>query len=401
MDTVKHVGIIFSGGPAPAANAVIAAAATACIRQGIRVTGILRGYQFLQAFTEESPLIENEHYMDLNANTIEGLRNTQGIILHNSRTNPASRIDRLEDLRDPEKNSPIINIFNAFEHLKIDALISIGGDDTLKTANYLYIIQKEVPGLRPVKIVHVPKTIDNDYHGIDWTFGFFSAAEYAAQSIRNLGADSFTSGSYFIVELMGRKAGWLTYAAGIMGEAIKICSVEDITDNTLDLDNLATEISGLVEKRKNQGRDYGVICVAEGIADKLPEEIKSKEMDSHGNIVLTSVGIAKMLAERCTQVHEARTGTKVKFIPQQIGYETRCASPSGFDVVLASQLGAGAGIAVSQKKLSGVMVSIAEQMEITYCAFNDLIDETTGLTRLKFIEKDSDFWRLARLMEYK
>ncbi len=399
MSEIKRVGIIFSGGPAPAANAVISAAATAFIRKGVEVIGFLRGYQNLENFSADRPLVEGEHYIKLDIEVVEELRNTQGIIIHNSRANPGKAIKEWADLRDPSKNEKLVNIFKAFDNMEVDALISIGGDDTLKTANFVHRIQQEVEGLRPVKVVHVPKTIDNDYHGIDWTFGFFSAAEWAGKNIQNLMADSYTSGNWFIAEVMGRKAGWLTYAAGIMGEATRMISVEDIEGEVVDLDELAAEISDLVVARQKAGRNWGVICVAEGVADKLPAELKGNEVDNHGNVVLTNVGISKMLSDAAARVHLERTGEKFKFIPQQIGYETRCAPPTGFDVILSTQLGVGACRAMVEEGLSGRMVSVGEMLSLKYVPFEDLIDEETGLTMLKFIEKDSDFQQLARVLE--
>lgn len=397
---VKHIGIVFSGGPAPAANTVISAVAAACLKSGIKVTGFLYGYKFLENYSREKGLIKGKHYIDIDFDLIHGLRNSQGVIIHNSRANPGGAIKKWSDLKDPLKNAKLVNIFNAFEDMKIDGWVSIGGDDTLKTANYLYRIQKEVKGLRPVQVVHVPKTIDNDYQGIDWTFGFFSAAEHAALNIRNLMADSFTSGSWFIAEIMGRKAGWLTYAAAMMAEAPKMISVEDIKEDTLDIDMLAMDISRLVEARKKAGLDFGVVCVAEGIADKLPDELRLKEIDNHGNAVLTNLEIGKMLCERLAEVHKKRTGDKVKFIPKQIGYEVRCTAPNGYDVIMASQLGVGAFRAISEEGLNGVMISLGEQLSLKYVPFTELIDQKSGLTRLKFIERDSDFYKLARILEY-
>jgi 6-phosphofructokinase len=397
---VKHIGIVFSGGPAPAANTVISAVAAACLKKGIKVTGFLYGYKFLENYSRDKGLIKDRHYIEIDFDLIRGLRNSQGVIIHNSRANPGSAIKKWSDLKNPVKNAKLVNIFNAFEDMKIDGLVSIGGDDTLKTANYLYSLQKEVKGLRPVKVVHVPKTIDNDYQGIDWTFGFFSAAEHAALNIRNLMADSFTTGSWFIAEIMGRKAGWLTYAAAMMAEAPKMISVEDIDEDVLDIDRLATDISMLVEARKKAGLDFGVVCVAEGIADKLPDEIRLKEIDNHGNAVLTNLEIGRMLCDRLTEVHKKRTGDKVKFIPKQIGYEARCTAPNGYDVIMASQLGAGACRAIAEEGLNGVMISLGEQLSLKYVPFKELIDQKTGLTRLKFIERDSDFYRLARVMEF-
>jgi ATP-dependent phosphofructokinase / diphosphate-dependent phosphofructokinase len=397
---VKHIGMVFSGGPAPAANTVISAVAAACLKRGIKVTGFLYGYRFLENFSRGNKLVKGKHYIDIDLDFIQGLRNSQGVVIHNSRANPGGQIKKFSDLKDPLKNSKLINIFNAFDEMKIDGWVSIGGDDTLKTANYLYRLQNEVKGLRPVKVVHVPKTIDNDYQGIDWTFGFFSAAEHAALNIRNLMADSFTSGSWFIAEIMGRKAGWLTYAAGMIAEAPKMISVEDITEDTLDIDRLAAEISKLVETRKKAGLDFGVVCIAEGVADKLPDEIRLQEIDSHGNAVLTNLEIGKMLCDRLGPVHQKRTGEKVKFIPKQIGYETRCTAPSGYDVIMASQLGVGACHAITEEGLNGVMISLGEQLSLKYVPFKELIDQKTGFTRLKFIEKDSDFWKLARVLEF-
>ncbi len=399
-DKLKHVGIVFSGGPAPAANTVISAVASACLKKGIKVTGFLYGYKFLENYSKDKGLIKGRHYIDIDFDLIRGLRNSQGVIIHNSRANPGSAVKKWSDLKDPLKNTKLVNIFNAFEDMKIDGWVSIGGDDTLKTANYLYRLQKEVKGLRPVKVVHVPKTIDNDYQGIDWTFGFFSAAEHAALNIRNLMADSFTSGSWFIAEIMGRKAGWLTYAAAMMAEAPKMISVEDIKEDILDIDMLAADISRLIEARKKAGLDFGVVCVAEGIADKLPDEIRLKEIDNHGNAVLTNLEIGKMLCERLAEVHRKRTGDKVKFIPKQIGYEVRCTAPNGYDVIMASQLGVGACRAIAEEGLNGVMISLSEQLSLKYVPFAELIDQKSGLTKLKFIERDSDFYKLARVMEF-
>lgn len=397
---IKHIGIVFSGGPAPAANTVISAVAAACLKNGIKVTGFLFGYKFLENYEKGKGLIKGKHYIDIDFETIRGLRDSRGVLIHNSRANPGAGIKKSSDLKDPASNAKLINIFNAFEDMKIDGWVSIGGDDTLKTANFLYRIQKEVKGLRPVAVVHVPKTIDNDYRGIDWTFGFFSAAEHAALNIKNLMADSYTSGSWFIAEIMGRKAGWLTYAAAMMAQAPRMISVEDIDEDVLDIDILAEDISRLVEARKKAGLDFGVVCVAEGVADKLPDEIRLKEIDNHGNAVLTNLEIGKMLCERLSEVHRKRTGDKVKFIPKQIGYETRCTAPGGYDIVMASQLGVGACRAIAEEGLSGVMISLGEQMSLKYVPFGELIDKKTGLTMLKFIEKQSDFYRLARILEF-
>src|SRR5690606_12312615 len=108
-------------------------------------------------------------------------------------------------------------------------LISIGGDDTLKTANFLYMYQQRLPpSAKRVHVVHVPKTIDNDYRGIDFTFGYFTAVDVMAREVQNLRADAMATSSYFVVETMGRKAGWLAYGVAIAGEAHLVIATEDV-----------------------------------------------------------------------------------------------------------------------------------------------------------------------------
>src|SRR5262249_58103464 len=118
--------------------------------------------------------------------------------------------------------------------LGVDVLVSSGGDDTLKTANKFKRFQDYLPaGEKRIAVVHVPKTIDNDYRGIDFTFGYFTAVEFLASEIRNLLADAESGRMYFVVETMGRSAGWLAYGAAIAGEASLVLSVEDLADDVM------------------------------------------------------------------------------------------------------------------------------------------------------------------------
>jgi 6-phosphofructokinase 1 len=391
--------MLFSGGPAPAANAVISAAALSFINAGIEVVGFLDGYENLERFSAERPLEKGFDYLCLDRNDVSQIRNRKDIILRTSRANPGKPITALDDLRDAEKAAKLRAVYAAFDEYEVDALISIGGDDTLKTANYVYRMQELLPQLRRLRVVHLPKTIDNDYFGIDWTFGFFSAAHYAAGEIRNLGADARTTQVWYVLEIMGRKAGWLTYASGIAGEATRMLSVEDY-DGEFDLFKAADEIASLMERRKSDGRGHGVVCVAEGLADKLPEAQRPQEEDEHGNIVLGAAQVGKMLAAAAQQRYTERTGEAIKVRHKQIGYETRCSEPSAFDVLLGTQLGVGAYRALVEEGLSGHMVSVEKQLQLKYVPFDELIDPTTLRTRVRFIERDSDFYKLARSLEY-
>lgn len=396
---IKRVGMLFSGGPAPAANAVICAAALSFINNGAEVVGFLDGYERLEDFSPERPLRAGVDYLVLTRDDVSGIRNRKDIILRTSRANPGKPITTLKDLADPEKNGRLLAVYDALESLGIDALVSIGGDDTLKTANYLYRMQELMPELRRLRIVHLPKTIDNDYYGIDWTFGFYSAAHFAAAEIRNLVADAKSTQTWYVLEIMGRKAGWLTYAAGIAGEATRMLSVEDF-DGEFDAAAVGRELADLMLKREADGRKYGIVCIAEGLADKLPEDQKPKTTDEHGNVRLGEAQVGRILADAMERAYRERTGVKVKVRSKQIGYETRCSEPSAFDVLLGTQLGVGAFRALVEEGLTGVMVSVEDQLSLRYVPFADLIDEATLKTRVRFIDRASDFYRLARALEY-
>ncbi len=395
----ERVGMLFSGGPAPAANAVISAAVMNFVNAGIEVYGFLDGYYHLANWTPEDPLVEKKDYRRLTVDDVSGIRHDGAIILRTSRANPGKPVESREDLLDEEKSAGLLAVHRALTSLDVDALISIGGDDTLKTANYLYELQQVRDDLEPLSLVHLPKTIDNDYYGIDWTFGFTSAADFAAREIRNLLADAKSTSSWWILELMGRKAGWLTYAAGIAGNATKMISVEDV-DGDFDLDACADEIVELMTARKDDGRCYGAVCIAEGLADRLPEAQRPTEVDLHGNVRLGKAEVGRMLTERVQKKADACFADPMKVRNKQIGYETRCNEPAAFDVLLGSQLGVGAFRALVEEGLSGVMVSVEGQLALKYIPFAELIDPATFRTRIRFIERDSDFYKLARSLEY-
>jgi len=176
-------------------------------------------------------------------------------------------------------------VYDALRSIGVDALVSIGGDDTLKTANKLKMYQDRLPNdLKRMPVVHVPKTIDNDYMGIDFTFGYFTAVETLGTEIRNLHADAEAARAYFIVESMGRSAGWLAYGAAIAGEANMVLSVEDMhgkylsSESTpkrrvMDTEMVIQKIVRMMRHRQEkEGKEYGVVVLAEGLAEFLSDE---------------------------------------------------------------------------------------------------------------------------------
>lgn len=407
-DHIQRVGIVFAGGPAPAANAVIGAAAISFLEDGREVVGFFHGYSNLQDYHPITHrLLPDKHYRVFVEKDLRGLRNTRGILIGTSRANPGKGIEKPEDLENPEKTARLRNVYEALVDLQIDALVSIGGDDTLKTANLIYEYQKRLPaGARRFRIVHLPKTIDNDYRGIDFTFGFFTAVDVMAKEVQNLRADALATSAYYIVETMGRKAGWLSYGVAIAGEANLVIATEDInetllSDGRLDLTKLADRIVDLMLTRETRyDKHYGTVVLAEGLAELLPEHaLDETSRDEHGHISLGKVDLGKLVARIVAERYESRTGRKKKVTGIQLGYESRCAAPHAFDVMLGSQLGIGAYRALVEEGLDGYMVSCGGQLDLQYVPFRDLVNQQTLKTEVRFIKPGSDFHRLARFLE--
>jgi 6-phosphofructokinase 1 len=410
-DHIRRVAIVFSGGPAPGANAVISAAAISFMEDSREVIGFFHGYSNLQDYHPVTHrLLPDEHYRIFVERDVNGLRNSRGIVIGTARANPGKGIEGPEHLTDPERTAQLRNVYNALVDLDIHALISIGGDDTLKTANFLYEYQKRLPErARRFQIVHLPKTIDNDYRGIDFTFGFFTAVDVMARELQNLRADAKATSSYFIVETMGRKAGWLSYGVAIAGEANLVLAVEDVTGalavaedgvTRLSLDALVERIVDLIIARERRGKHYGTVVLAEGLAEMLPSaQIKDLPRDEHGHLSLGRIDLGKLVAGRVTRRYEAKTGRKKKATGLQLGYESRCAPPHAFDVMLGSQLGIGAYRALVEENLDGHMVSIEGQLDLRYVPFHELVNPHTLKTEIRYMPAGSDYHRLARFLE--
>ena len=417
---IRRVAILFSGGPAPAANAVISTAAVSFLRNDIQVLGILNGYSRLIDYDGSRPLEAGHDYIVVDHRVLNRTRNSQGILLGTARSNPGKNISKVEDFDDPEKSAPLRQVYEALCQLQVDALVSIGGDDTLKTANKLKMFQDRLPqGSHRIPIVHLPKTIDNDYMGIDFTFGYFTAVEFLASEIRNLLYDAQASNVYFLVETMGRSAGWLSYGAAIAGEASLVISVEDIDDEyqseesvkdpqtgqmtvrrIMNVDTVVDRIVRTMLAREREKKHFGVIVMAEGLAELLPMSyLKGITRDDHGHISIADVNLGPMFARLVAAEYKRQTKSSRKVTGLQLGYESRCSKPHAFDVMLGSQLGVGAYRAIVEKGLNGVMVSVSGQLDLHYVGFEQLVNPETLVTTVRYINPESDFHRLARFME--
>ncbi len=346
---IRRVGILFAGGPAPAANAVISTAASAFLRHGIEVFGLLNGYAHLVEFGPDHPMQAGRDYVVLDQKALRRSRNTRGIMIGTARTNPGKDVSHPSHLSDPKRTEPLRTVHQALTSMGVDALISIGGDDTLKTANKFKMFQDYLPAdHRRIAVVHVPKTIDNDYRGIDFTFGYFTAVETLAGEIRNLLADAEATRGYFIAECMGRSAGWLAYGAAIAGEASLALSVEDIvkelsTEETLtdpktgvtsnrkimDIDKVVDLIVKAMLAREAEGKQFGVIVIAEGMAQFLPASyLEGVKFDEHGHISLAQTNLARTMVKAVEAEYKKRTGKTKRITGLQLGYEAPVPCPT-------------------------------------------------------------------------
>ena len=416
----RRVAILFAGGPAPGANAVISTAATSFMRNGTEVIGMKHGYSSLADYSTAQPLVEGRDYIRVTPEFLKRTRSGQGIMIGTARTNPGKLVSSPAHFDDPERVQPLKNVYEGLRSLGVEAMISIGGDDTLKTANKFKLYQDRLPADAPrIPVVHLPKTSDNDYMGIDFTFGYFTAVDTLGAEIRNLLYDAYASRAYFLCDTMGRSAGWLSYGAAIAGEASLVISVEDIhgkyrgeetitdADGTtrvkpvMNIDEVVNRIVKTMRVREEQeGKQYGVVVIAEGLAEYLPaKSLEGIKRDDHGHISITDVQLGRMFAKLVAAEYKKQTGKTRKVVGLQLGYEARCAKPHAFDVMLGSQLGVGGYRALTERGLNGVMVSVSGQLDLNYVPFEELVDPNTLVTVVRYVERGSDFHSLARFLE--
>lgn len=288
-----RIGLLTGGGDCPGLNPVILAIYRKAALHNCEVIGILRGW---------AGLVENET-MPITRVTVSGILPKGGTILRTSRTNPYKKKEDLQAVLDNYKK------------LGLDALIAIGGEDTLGVA---WKLSKD--GL---KIVGVPKTIDNDLSGTDCTFGFDSAVNICVEAIDRLHTTAESHNRVMVVELMGRHAGWITLVSGLAGGA----DVVLIPEIPIDLN----EVCSFIKKRHEAGKDFSVIAVAEGAQLGDQSIIQSAEKDEFGHVKLG--GIGQVLAKEI----EKRTGFETRVTV--LGHVQRGGSPTAFDRFLGLRFG--------------------------------------------------------------
>jgi 6-phosphofructokinase len=168
----------------------------------------------------------------------------------------------------------------------------------------------------------------------------------------------------------------------------------------MNVDEVVKRIVATMRARDSEGKDFGVIVLAEGLAEFLPSTyLAGVDRDEHGHIAISKVNLARVFANLVQSEYKRQTSGKRKVTGLQLGYEARCAPPHAFDVMLGSQLGVGAYRALIEKGLDGVMVSVSGQLDLNFVPFDKLVDPHTLVTVVRYVKAGSDFHQLARFLE--
>ncbi len=310
--SVRQIGVLTGGGDCPGLNPVIRAVTRRAIQAKLNVLGVRNGWK---------GLVQGD-VLPLDLKAVSGILPKGGTILGTSRTNPYKRPEDLASLQDH------------VARLKIDAVIAIGGEDTLGVAAKL-----TKDGLR---VVGVPKTIDNDLSATDYTFGFDTAVNIAMEAIDRLHTTAESHHRIMVAEVMGRHAGWIATAAGIAGGADVILIPEEPID--------IAAVCDLIKRRHGRGKDFSIVVVAEGAQFKQDASVAVEErLDEFGHVRLGGIG------QLVGNLIEQKTGYETRVTV--LGHLQRGGSPTAFDRILGTRFGVKAVELILEERF-GRMVSL-------------------------------------------
>jgi 6-phosphofructokinase 1 len=356
---IKRVAISTGGGDAPGLNAVIRAVVLSGIKRGWEVYGIRDGFHGLM-LPERYP---DGGLMRMTRDTVRGITHLGGTILGTSnRNNPLQYPVKMPDgtTQEVDRTDEIVRAFGLHE---IDALITVGGDGSLAIANVL--MQK---GLR---VIAVPKTIDNDLDKTDVTFGFDTAVAFATEALDRLHTTAASHGRVIVVEVMGRYAGWIALHSGVSGSADVIL----IPEIPYDINKVVEKI----KQREDTGARFTLVMVAEG----------AKPKDGNISIISHEAGRAERLGgigEKVAHEIGLLSGKETRVVV--LGHLLRGGTPTAFDRLIALRLGA-ASIRALEEDQAGVMVAL-DPPHVKYVP----IPEAIG--KMKFVPVDCDTVQTAR-----
>lgn len=334
MTMARRIGILTSGGDCPGLNAAIRGVAKAAYRQieNVEIIGIASGFH---------GLIHGDRKL-MSQSDFSGILTIGGTILGTRRT-PFKNMHIVEE----DNIDKIANMKANYKKMKLDCLLTLGGNGTHKTANLL--------SNEGLNVIGLPKTIDNDIWGTDVTFGFHTAVDIATDVIDRVHTTAASHGRVMVVELMGNRAGWLTLYAGIAGGADVILIPEIPYD-------IKSVIHSVAERAEN-GKAFSIVAIAEGAVNLEEAGMKRKsirEQRSENGFISA--------AQRLAQNIELSTGMETKVVVP--GYIQRGGIPSAYDRVLSTQFGVQAAKLIADEHF-GVTVALKNN-EISYNELKDV-----------------------------
>ena len=371
----RKLAILVGGGPAPGINSVITAATIRAELDGIEVIGIRDGFERIMQG-------DVEHVTDLTIDRVSRIHFRGGSHIGISRANPTVKSEYLE------------KAVTSLLRLNVSQLITIGGDDTAYSAMKL-----EQQSAGRIRVVHVPKSIDNDLDlpaYVD-TFGYQTARHYGAEIVKNLMVDAKTTSRWYYVIAMGRKAGHLALGIGKAAGATLTLVPEEFADGPIRLETIVDTLAGATIKRLSDGRRDGVAVIAEGLVLSLSAEdlaqLEDVERDAHGHVRIDEVNIGEILKTRVARrLHQF--GIKATIVAKKIGYELRCADPIPYDMEYTRDL----GYCAAKYLLAGgngVMVSM-QAGHFVPIPFAEMLDPASGRARVRLLDVHSTRYSIAR-----
>jgi 6-phosphofructokinase len=371
----QKLGILVGGGPAPGINSVIAAATIRSILEGVPVLGIRDGFEWLMAG-------DTAHVIPLTIDAVSRMHFRGGSLIGISRANPTKDGVHLEQC------------VKSLQSLGITMLITIGGDDTAYSA--LRLAEQSAGRLR---VVHVPKTIDNDLDlpaHID-TFGFQTSRHVGVEIVKNLMVDAHATSRWYLVIAMGRKAGHLALGIGKSAGATLTLIPEEFGGEPIRLAAVTDMLAAAIIKRLSEGRPDGVAVIAEGVVLDIPTEdlkdLEHIERDAHGNVRIAEVDFGEIV-KREVVARLKGLGIKATVTAKNVGYELRCADPIPYDMEYTRDL----GYCAAKYLLDGgdaVMVSM-QGGHFVPVPFKALLDPKTGRAKVRMVDIHSTRYAIAR-----
>lgn len=375
MTEQNKLAILVGGGPAPGINSVIGAATIRACLSGIPVLGIRDGFQWLMRG-------DPNHARPLDIETVSRIHFRGGSCLGTARANPT---------KDPKTLETSVR---TLEQLGVGKLITIGGDDTAFSAMRL----ADASG-GSLQVVHVPKTIDNDLDLPAWipTFGYQTARHVGTGIVRDLLTDAQTTSRWYFVVAMGRKAGHLALGIGKAAGATLTVIPEEFGGKPIPLRSIVDVLAGAIIKRLAYGRSDGVAVLAEGLVEFIPEsdleELEGAERDEHGHVRLSEIDFGRTIKAAVGE-RLASLGLKRTLVTKDIGYELRSTDPIPFDMEYTRDLGYCAAKYLIEGG-SGAMITVQEG-KFKPIRFEDMVDPATGRTRVRLVDVDTEYYKIAR-----